>query len=516
MILNIKFFNYRPFVFGLLGFVLGSFLAVLFFINIWFLVAFCFLVILFIIIFYLQKWYIFIFKNLIKCLIIVFFVVLGMISFSVSEFVYQKNILEEGVYSFKARVVSVYETDLNSIENEYVIDNIIVSSDNKIQSLSGKVKIKSTEDLELGDTIIFDAKFSPIRHFPFDVKSFGSEYCGYMNIYSSIYVYGNNYSDLNIFDKFKNVVWSKLEQSVDREQAGVLFGMVFGDKSKIIESTQDSYRASGIAHILAVSGLHVGFLVVILAGILNFLRLNKRWSFLVISVVLLVYCWLCGFTYSVLRASLMCVVALYAGLRGKQYDGLSALCFSSIIILTINAFELFSVSFLLSFFSVFSLFCLQKMFEQNMERLYPHKFAKVLSVSLSASIGTFPWLIYYFGNFPVLSVFINILLIPFASFAYTFAFIFIPIVLVVGVFDFLLIIPSYLLKFIDIITIEYAKLPFAVINLNVSLLFVVFWIFAIICASDYLLIKKRKKLILVLCSMGMCFGVLLLNLFKVI
>ena len=134
------------------------------------------------------------------------------------------------------------------------------------------------------------------------------------------------------------------------EHAPLLNAMLWGVKGGISDSVYDAFRSCGIAHILALSGLHVSFVV----GALN--RLTRRAlpkvKFYTSIVVLFAYCAIAAFPSSLIRASVMSLCSLYAAAAGRRYDMPSGIAFSAIVILLADPTALYSIGFELSFGAV--------------------------------------------------------------------------------------------------------------------------------------------------------------------
>ena len=127
------------------------------------------------------------------------------------------------------------------------------------------------------------------------------------------------------------------------EHAPLLNAMLWGVKGGISDSVYDAFRSCGIAHILALSGLHVSFVV----GALN--RLTRRAlpkvKFYTSIVVLFAYCAIAAFPSSLIRASVMSLCSLYAAAAGRRYDMPSGISFSAIVILLADPTPLYTIGF---------------------------------------------------------------------------------------------------------------------------------------------------------------------------
>lgn len=111
-----------------------------------------------------------------------------------------------------------------------------------------------------------------------------------------------------------------LEGNLEADAAGVVKGMLFGDSGEMEESGLESFRKTGIAHVLAVSGLHVGVICGALYALLRRLRASRWTCTGLCALFLLAYCTMVGFTASISRASIMCLVSMAGGALGERSD----------------------------------------------------------------------------------------------------------------------------------------------------------------------------------------------------
>ena len=132
---------------------------------------------------------------------------------------------------------------------------------------------------------------------------------------------------------------------LDQESFGVAYAMILGDTRYIDDQTLQAFRNVGIAHVFAVSGLHVGFVVMLVNA---FVKKRKKLSLCVTMAVLLFYAWVCNFSPSIIRAMIMTFLLLLAKSLGREPDFLSSLSTAVCVILLIKPFYLFEVGFQLS------------------------------------------------------------------------------------------------------------------------------------------------------------------------
>ena len=308
-----------------------------------------------------------------------------------------------------------------------------------------------------------------------------------------------------IIEKVKNKVKASLEDNLSADYSELAYTMLFGDKSGLSEEIRESYSSSGIGHLLAVSGLHVGFIVTLLAFVLKRLKANRIVIFWVIVGIVFIYALLCGFTVSVTRAIIMTIVMLYARLRLFQYDSLSSLSVACLIILIMNPFWIFDVGFQLSFLAVLAIIILSPVFERFFNKIFHKKLSKSLAVCLSAQIGVLPVMFKTFSTFSIFSIITNMICIPIASIAFMILFVTVILSLIIPQLGVLIYAFEFLMKIVTFISgfmgaIELLKVKKWTISLfSASLLA------GGIFVSDYVFFKGKARKMLVISSVAMVF-----------
>ncbi len=226
----------------------------------------------------------------------------------------------------------------------------------------------------------------------------------------------------NVFSKIMSMcrslnsfIGSQLEEvfSYDTDACAVIKGILLGDKNDFSQELKDNFSTSGISHIAAVSGLHLNILFGALCGLLGFLRIRKKYVSIVIIPTIIIFSAVTGFSPSVCRATIMLIIYLFALLTKRQYDSITALFISALIILMVNPYSLFNISFILSATATLSIIL-----------IYPKIYAKLsplckenkillfllssLSISIAVLLGTMPFVAYYFGKISLFSIISNL------------------------------------------------------------------------------------------------------------
>lgn len=228
----------------------------------------------------------------------------------------------------------------------------------------------------------------------------------------------------NIFyysDKIRNTIIRNLEKSqLNANELAVIAALILGQQQDIDPETVRNYQLAGAVHILSVSGLHVGFILMFLNFILHYLPNNRRFSNLKL-VIILVSLWgfavLAGLSPSVIRSvTMFSFVAVGLHLKRKT-NIFHTLLVSMLLILIFEPSFLFDVGFQLSYLALFFILWLQPLFLNlwRPENKIVHYFWQILTVSFAAQIGTFPLSVYYFHQFPGLFFVTNLAVIPLLS-----------------------------------------------------------------------------------------------------
>lgn len=380
------------------------------------------------------------------------------------------------------------------------LDHCFVEKGIKSEKVSGKVMLyldptdAKILDFKLGSTIKSGVSVSKPK------ISFNKTYFYYYTKNVSLVGYGTEEyvsligtDDRNLAQKYKLEIKESLDYHLNEKYSELAYTMLFGDRGELDEDISEIFKASGIAHLLAVSGLHVGFIVTLLSFILKLCKTNDKTRFVIISVVTFVYALLCGFTISVTRAFVMTFIMLYLTTRRKEYDSLSSLACACVVVLLFNPFQIYSAGFRLSFGAVLGIILLAKPLERFFGKFFKKKLSSALAVSLSAQIGTIPTLALCFKNVSVFSIFANMFAIPIASMAFMNMFSFSILGVIFKPLGFGLVVFEWLMKIVTVIGKIFGSVTFAGANRIWILIFSFFLILTGICSSNYLFCEKKTK-----------------------
>lgn len=186
---------------------------------------------------------------------------------------------------------------------------------------------------------------------------------------------------------------------------GFLQGILFGERSELDEEIYQEFSENGTAHILAVSGLHVGFLI----ALLNILaRKRKYWKItLGIFAVLFLYGEMTGWSPSTLRAVMIAVLSMSGMYLNRNFDLTTGTAATALAVLLIQPYQLFQSGFLMSYLAILGMAFLTKPLT--------HFVGEFMASLLSIQIVMIPFQIYCFHRFNPMTLAINIPIIFLAS-----------------------------------------------------------------------------------------------------
>ncbi len=196
----------------------------------------------------------------------------------------------------------------------------------------------------------------------------------------------------------------------DEKDAGTMIAMLLGDKEYLDEELKAKFQSAGISHILVVSGLHISLLGM---GVFKLLRKVFKYgvSCSVASVFVLLYVVMTGFGVSGQRALIMFFINMLAAYLGRTYDMLSSIAVALLLMLMDTPYLFLNCGFLLSFLAVIGIAVLCPLLEDASMWLCGHSLSAVM-VSVAVGWATLPISASYFFEYPLLSILINLLVIP--------------------------------------------------------------------------------------------------------
>ena len=290
---------------------------------------------------------------------------------------------------------------------------------------------EAAECLLPGDVICFRSAIRPPRNFAEDLSFDYAQYLTMQRVSGTVYLPQEQWSRVGEsrptlrerMIRLRHHLQVRYMHAVFRDDAlGVLTALTLGDKRMLSDEVRATYTDAGAAHVLALSGLHVGIIYAMLSFIIQGVirRRSMRWlRELIIIAVLWLFAMLVGMSASVVRAVGM--YTLYALARWVSRDSrpTHVLTLAALTMLLIRPFYLFDIGFQLSYMAMLSILWLEPRIEQLFARHTPPRIPAyligILCMSLAAQIGTFPLSLYHFGTFPTYFLLTNLLVVPLLS-----------------------------------------------------------------------------------------------------
>lgn len=428
-------------------------------------------------------------------------------------------------HNYQLQLTTVPETKTNSIK--CFAEVRAVDGQKKMgKTLLYFQKDERANGLKYGDIIYANIRFNPVRANG-NPKEF--DYARYLRIHDvthQAYLQNETWqrvgSHPNLFLNWVYGVRSSLDDLLEKsglEGANLMVAraLILGEKESLDRETLRTYSSAGAMHVLAVSGLHVGIVMLIFSALLKPVKRLPKGIILYVFFLLVIiwlYALITGMSSSVLRASVMFSFVIIGKELERETSIYQSIMVSAFILILIEPLVIFQVGFQLSYLAVLGIVFLQPKIYNLLyvKYLLVDKVWQITSVSLAAQMATFPLGLYYFHQFPNFFMISNLIVIPLAfailivgiSFFITQ---WIPILgdIVFWVLDFLLTVLNHGVKWVE-------NLPYS-IYWGVSIhWFEVFWLYLIILLATGAFILRKPKL--VLATLVLSCGLLVFNIWE--
>ncbi len=233
---------------------------------------------------------------------------------------------------------------------------------------------------------------------------------------SSVTILNNEADDFqNWIHQIRKTIDEQLKKYHSPETASLLRGLLLADRGEIKYQTKTQFINAGVVHVLAVSGLHVGFIILIFLFLFGRLNLFVRSILTIIGLICFML--ITGVPPSVFRATVMAVVLIIAFLSNRTTNLINSISIAALIILVIDPNEIYNPGFQLSFAAVLAIGILFPYFNLviegwNITSKAQKNILLFCAVSLSAQIGTIPFTLLYFNKLSMIALLANLFIIP--------------------------------------------------------------------------------------------------------
>ncbi len=286
-------------------------------------------------------------------------------------------------------------------------------------------------NIRYGNLILIRKTIQPIKNSGNPGAFDNKRYQAFQQIYHQVYLNEKDFVDLKINESniFKHVIYSLKEHtlgvlkkyiSAKDGLLGISEALLIGYKNDLDKDIVSAYSKTGVVHIIAISGLHLGLIYMLLLWILQrmpVIKRNKIIKAFILIICLWVFSLMTGASASVLRSAVMfsCIIT---GETIKRKSSISnSLAASAFILLCYNPYFLWDVGFQLSYFAIIGIVWLQKPILHlfDFKKYLPLKIWEMAAITLAAQVITFPVCIYYFHQFPNYFLLSNLIAVPLST-----------------------------------------------------------------------------------------------------
>lgn len=372
---------------------------------------------------------------------------------------------------------------------------------------------KDQQSLKLrqGDKVRFCAEVKPLVN---TNRPGGFDYAAYLNrkgISATAYIdsaYWRKIPGKRAFNLYyiandfrNNIIRIFRSFQFGENEFALLSATTIGYTDDLTQEQKGNFSTVGLSHLMAVSGMQTAMIFAMVLFLLRFIPKSSRFykiKFIVTLIVLWIFAFVTGLSPSVMRASTMLSVFLIGKILNKQHSPFNSLAISAFCILLYNPLTLFDIGFQLSYAAVISILIAQAFFSEdiNQKKKVPKYGYNLLLMTLAAQLGTSPLSIYYFHQFPLLFLIVNLIVLPLSG---------IQVYLSVGClvlasvgipYEWFGYVLEKMLWGLDNLTREFAEFSFAQIrDLNPSAWQIVCYYLIIIFSISFIYRKKFNMLI---------------------
>lgn len=354
------------------------------------------------------------FKNNKKSIFIwltIFFIIMGSMLYAYQEYKYKSsyscnNFADKGL----TKMVAEIKFDIGDLESEQIYLKPHFINEEKIKYGKVAVSSKHLKTLNDGDLVSLELKLSKPAS---ALNPGGFSYQNYLKK-KGVYLQGWNPQNINILktnNSLKNIIikvkrnlLNNINYLFPEDKAAFIKAIMLGEREYLSYNQQSLLRNAGASHLLAISGLHMGILILSFSFVLFKICSDKKTALYLLSFLTFIYVIIVGAAVSIIRAALLALLFLWSDQFQRQGDFLNIISLTLIVNLIISPTALFSVSLQLSYLLVLALFYLTPLLNQI--------FPVFLAVSFSAQLASLAITAYYFNEYAFIALFTNLWAIP--------------------------------------------------------------------------------------------------------
>ena len=398
----------------------------------------------------------------------------------------------------KLNIVGIIEGDIKNSQyyTRYKIKVISANNLSKYENTYVYIMLNNnlSQQLNYGDKVKCEGEFlepnTRRNYMGFNYKN----YLKTKKIYGSVKIdkiqkisKKNKNPIMMISNNIKLVLEKRIEQIFNKNSADIFKGIFLGNTSNIEDEIRDDFKISGMLHILAISGMHVNYIILGIEMLFGKL-LGKRKSRILTLFLLLIYVFIVGFSPSIVRASIMAMTFIFSKLLYRKNDTYNAISISLLINLIYNPFLITDVGLQLSYMGAISIIIFYSKIYKIIEKIkMPEKLKEILITTISVQIFILPITIYNFniiGIYMFISnIFVGFLIGPIIILGVLLIFISLIFFEIAQLFSCLFDMLIYFLIFIS----KLSQLPLSKIYIPTPSVFIIILYYIIVFLINYLI-----------------------------
>lgn len=412
-------------------------------------------------------------------------------------------------------------------KNQYILKVEKINENKSYKNTNLQLNVKKEEKLlSYGDKIIIKGNFeeasSARNEGGFDYK----QYLKSKNVYGIISVdkkdikliKKNNVDVIDLLaNKVSNSMKIKIEQNLSNETSKLLSGILIGNKNNLQKEIQEDFRNSSLSHVLAISGMHVSYIMLGITFVINKMKFNKKISKIITIFILLFFIILTGKTASVTRACFMSSYIILASLFHKKAHVLASISISLLIILIINPYLILDIGLQLSYggtIGIVLIYPILKKLKKKKEdknskfkkiiHKVKEKILDIILITISANLVIFPIVLFHYNTISFTFIISNLLISPIIGIIIILGFISVFASYIISPISkvMFLILQTFLNLLIKIAhfcaELPFSKVYFPTPKIYVIIIYYVFLIFIILERNKIIVIKKINKKIIII------------------
>lgn len=420
----------------------------------------------------------------------------------------------------EATFIGEIETISNSSSGKRRADIIIKKTDFltglvSTESYKARALLPDSKLISEGDTVLFFATIIPISEkrnpYQFNYQNYLLSRGIEVQIRMDSLIESSQNTNKLSWSWWRSRALTIVDHNFDEQTAGIAKALLLGYKQDLEGESKQAFARAGLSHIMAVSGLHVGFIVAPFWFLIPFFwnkKYGRKIGFIALILTLWLYAGLTGYSASVLRASITVIFLTWGKLFYKLPNSINLTASAAILLLILDPTQLFDVGFQLSFSAVMIILLILPVIQKTLPywlriRWYATPIM-VIIVSVVVQFGLFPLQVFYFGEVSLISPLANALFVPLLG-------LLVPLGLVGLIFGgispaiglFLSYPVLAFLKGMDLFVITSSQLQWAWMEASIpSILIFPFWMAMIFFISSWRVPKLKWKLLVLTLFLG--------------